>query len=164
MKEKNSESVLSALKKNFKKMGSPMSIYNDNDGAFMSVVKGFLDREGIQHTTTLTHANVEEHLIRTIKNMMHDRVRFHKADWTNMLTSALNTYYNSTEHSSTEMTPKEAHKDTNHLRVGVNLTLKAKNRRKYPPINVDDTVTKYMKRNEATTPTGKRPENSRFLR
>ena len=78
MKERNSESVLSALKESFKKMGTPMSIYSDNDGAFMSVVKEFLDGEGIQHTTTLTHANVAERFIRTIKNMIHDRVRLTK--------------------------------------------------------------------------------------
>lgn len=35
-----------------------MSIYGDNDGALMSVAKKFLDGDGIQHTTTLTHANV----------------------------------------------------------------------------------------------------------
>ena len=145
MKERNSESVLSALKESFKKMGTPMSIYSDNDGSFMSVVTEFLDGEGIQHTTTLTHANVAERFIRTIKNMIHDRVRFNKADWTNMLTPALNKY-NNTKHSSTEMTPKEGHKDTNHLKVGVSLTLKEKNRRKYPPINEDDNVKIYDKK------------------
>ena len=67
-------------------MGTPMSQYIViHDGAFMSVVKEFLDGEGIQHTTTLTHANVAERFIRTIKNMIHDRVRFNKKDWTIML-------------------------------------------------------------------------------
>ena len=41
MKENNSESVLDALNQSFKKMGSPISIYSDNDGAFQSVVKEF---------------------------------------------------------------------------------------------------------------------------
>ena len=145
MKERNSQNVLSALKESFKKMGAPMSIYSDNDGAFMSVVKEFLDGEGIQHTTTLTHANVAERFIRTIKNMIHDRARFNKKDWTSMLQSSLNKY-NNTKHSSTQLTPKEAHKDTNHLKAGVNLTLKEKNRRKYPPINEDDMVKIYDKK------------------
>ena len=39
MKDRNSPSVLSALKESFKKMGSPMSIYSDDDGDFQSVVK-----------------------------------------------------------------------------------------------------------------------------
>lgn len=54
MKERNSASVLSALKKSLKKIGIPMSICSDNDGAFMSVVKEFLDGDAIQRTTTLT--------------------------------------------------------------------------------------------------------------
>ena len=48
-----------------------MSIYSDNDGALRSVAKEFLDGEGIQHTTTLTHANVAERIFKTSKNMMH---------------------------------------------------------------------------------------------
>ena len=145
MKERNSENVLSALKASFKKMGFPMSIYSDNDGAFMSVVKRYLDGEGIQHTTTLTHANVAERFIRTIKNMIHDRVRFNKASWTTMLTPALKKY-NSTKHSSTGTSPNDAHKDTNHIKVAVNLTMKEKNRRKYPPVNEDDRVKIYDKK------------------
>ena len=99
-------------------------------------------------------------------NTQSRQIRCNKADWTN-ITSAMNKY-NSTKHSSTEMRPKEAHKDTNHLKVGVNQTLNAKNRR-YPPISVDDTV-KYTNGNEATTATGKRPtqkglkDSTRFLR
>ena len=77
--------------------------------------------------------------------MIHDRVRFNNKDWTSMLQSSLNKY-NNTKHSSTQLTPKEAHKDTNHLKVGVILTLKEKNRRKYPPINEDDMVKIYDKK------------------
>ena len=120
MKERNSESVLSALKESFRKMGTPMSIYSDNHGAFLSVVKEFLDGEGKQHT------NVAERLFRTIKNMIQDRVRFNKKG---ILAASLNKY-NNMKHSSTQLNPKEAHKDKNHLKAGVNLTLKEKNRRK----------------------------------
>ena len=90
MKENNSESVLDALNQSFKKMGSPISIYSDNDGAFQSVVQEFLKNEGIQHIITSTHAHVAEGFIRTIKKMIHDRVRFNKANWTDMLIPALN--------------------------------------------------------------------------
>ena len=62
-----------------------------------------------------------------------------------MLQSSLNKY-NNTKHSSTQLTPKEAHKDTNHLKVGVHLTLKKKDRRKYPPINEGDMVKTYDKK------------------
>ena len=144
MKKNNSESVLDALKQSFKKMGSPISIYSDNDGAFESVVKEFFKNEGIQHIITSTHANVAERFIRIMKNMIHDRVRFNKANWTDMLIPALNKY-NNTKHSSTGMTPKQAHKDDNTVNVIVNLTIKEKNTRKYPNINVGDDVKIYQK-------------------
>ena len=145
MKEYNSQNVLEALKKAFKKMGFPMSIYSDNDGAFQSVVKTFFDNEGIKHIVTQTHANVAERFIRTMKKMIHDRVRFNKAGWTSMLTASLNKY-NSTVHSSTKMSPNQAHKDENNSSVRINLTLREKNKRKYPEIKEGDTVRYFQKR------------------
>ena len=142
MKENNSESVLEALKEAFKKMGFPMSIYSDNDGAFQSVVQKFFDDEGIEHIITQTHANVAERFIRSMKNMIHDRVRFNKEGWTSMLTPAPNKY-NTTVHSSIKMTPKQAHKDENNSTVRVNLALRENNRRKYPQIREGDNVTLY---------------------
>ena len=74
MRNKAGVSVLKALKETFKKMGYCMSIYSDDDGTFKSVVKEFFDAEGINHIITLAHANVVERFIRTLKNMVHDRV------------------------------------------------------------------------------------------
>ena len=159
MKEYNSENVLSALKQAFKEMGYPMVIYSDNDGAFQSVVKKFFDDEAIQHIVTQTHANVAERFIRTVKNMIHDRVRFNKAGWTSMLPAVLKKY-NSTEHSSTKMTPNQAHKDDNNLKVRVNLTLREKNRRKYPEIKEGDSV-KYFKKKKGNY-TDRKEYNSKW--
>ena len=139
MKNKDAPSVLSALKESFDKMGYCMSIYSDDDGAFKSVVKEFFDGEGINHIITLTHANVAERFIRTMKNSIHDRVRFNKGNWTDMLKFALDKY-NKTVHSSTKEKPVEAHKDENHMDVRVNLTLREKNTRKYDSVNVGDKV------------------------
>lgn len=144
MKNKDGASVLPALKETFEKMGYPMSIYSDDDGAFKSVVKKFFDDEGIQHIITLTHANVAERFIRTMKNMIHDRVRFNRGSWTAMLKLALEKY-NKTAHSTTKEKPIEAHKDENHMPVRVNQTLKEKNTRKYDTINVGDMVKVYQK-------------------
>ena len=144
MKNKDGESVLKALKESFDKMGFPMSIYSDDDGAFKSVVGEFFKDEGINHIITLTHANVVERFIRTMKNMIHDRVRFNKSAWTSALATALNKY-NSSKHSSTKLTPKEAHDDKNHMDVRVNLTRREKNTRKYPEINVNDKVKHFQK-------------------
>ena len=144
MKNKDGESVLKALKESFDKMGFPMSIYSDDDGAFKSVVGEFFKDEGINHIITLTHANVVERFIRTMKNMIHDRVRFNKSAWTSALATALNKY-NSSKHSSTKLTPKEAHDDKNHMDVRVNLTRREKNTRKYPEIKVNDKVKHFQK-------------------
>ena len=76
MEHNGSKEVLVALKQAFKKMGFPMSIYFNNDGAFQAVVKKFFDDEGIERIVTKTHANVAERFVRTIKGMIHDRVRF----------------------------------------------------------------------------------------
>lgn len=95
------------------------------------------DDEGIQHIVTQTHANVAERFIKTMKNIMHERLRFNKAGWTSMLTPALNKY-NSTKHSSTKMSTKQAHKDENNSTVRVSLTLRENNRRKYPTIREGD--------------------------
>ena len=73
-----------------------MSVYSDNDRAFQAGVKDFFEKEGITHVVTLTHANVVERFIRTMKNMMHDRVRFNRGSWTVMFSKALDKY-NDTE-------------------------------------------------------------------
>ena len=85
MFNKDSISVYNALLKTFKKMGYPMSVYSDDDGAFKSKVKEFFDGEGINHIVTLTHANVAERFIRTLKNGVYDRVRFTNGKWEDML-------------------------------------------------------------------------------
>ena len=92
MKEKSGPITLSAMKESFNKMGFPMSVYSDNDRAFQAGVKEFFEKEGITHVVTLTHANVVERFIRTMKNMIHDRVRFNRGSWTVMLSKALDKY------------------------------------------------------------------------
>ena len=144
MKFKNGASVLRGLKKSFKIMGFPMSIYSDDDGAFKSVVKDFFDGEGINHIITLTHANVAERFIRTMKNAIHKRVRFNKGEWPEQMEFALE-QYNDTVHSSTKEKPVEAHKDENHMDVRVNLTLREKNTRKYDNVNEGDKVKVFTK-------------------
>ena len=139
MKNRDGETVLPALKQSFKKMGFPMSIYSDDDGAFQAVVSKLFNYEAINHIITRTHANVVERFIRTLKNMIHDRVRFNKAGWTSMLPHVLKKYNNS-KHSSTKLTltPNEAHNDKNHMDVKVNLTRREQNTRKYVEIKENE--------------------------
>ena len=145
MKEKSGPITLSAMKESFNKMGFPMSVYSDNDRAFQAGVKDFFEKEGITHVVTLTHANVVERFIRTMKNMIHDRVRFNRGSWTIMLSKALDKY-NDTVDSSTKMKPKDAHDDKNHMDVRVNLTKREKNTRKYPEVKVNDMVKVFEKK------------------
>ena len=144
MENKDATSVLNGLQESFEKMGFPMSVYSDDDSGFKSVVKDFFQREGINHITTLTHANVAERCIRTIKNKVHDRVRFNKGSWVKMVDFAVK-QYNRTVHSSTKEKPIEAHKDENHVDVKVNLYSREKNNRKYDSISVGDMVKIFSK-------------------
>ena len=70
MTKKDSIQAIPAFKECFKKIGFPMSIYSDDDRAFQAGVKEFFTMEGITHIVTLTHANVVERFIRTMRNMI----------------------------------------------------------------------------------------------
>ena len=144
MENKNSEDVLQGLKVAFKVMGEPIEIFSDEDTAFLSVVKKYLDGLGIVQKTTRTHANIVERLIRTIKNGVADGIRFTKGNWTDLYKPTLKKY-NNTIHSSTGAKPVEAHKDEKRVNVKVNLTLKQKHFRKYPQLTVGDKVKIYTK-------------------
>ena len=52
MKNKDGKNVLDALKQSFKVMGEPVEIYSDDDGAFQSVVKEYLDIRQLEHMRT----------------------------------------------------------------------------------------------------------------
>ncbi len=145
MNERNQDTALNKLKIIFSKMGYPSSIYSDIDGAFMGKVKSFLQDEGIEQYTTLYHANYVERFIRTLKNGLFDRLRDNdNIKWTDLLQIVINKY-NNTIHSSSKMTPLQAHKDENRINVGINLHLKAQYKRKYPQINIGDYVKIYVK-------------------
>ena len=128
MFQRDSPNVLKGLKEAFKVMGEAIEIFSDDDGAFEAEVKKYLDDLGITHETTLTHANIVERFIRTIKKGIGDRINFTKGRWTDMLNPALKKY-NSTTHSSTGIKPSEAHDDDNRANVKANLTLKQKHMR-----------------------------------
>ena len=144
MFQRDSPNVLKGLKEAFKVMGEPVEIFSDDDGAFKAEVKKYLDDLGIIHKTTLTHANIVERLIRTMKKGIGARIHFTKGRWTDMLKPTLKKY-NSAIHSSTGMKPNEAHDDDNRANVKANLTLKQKHMRKYPKLSVSDTVKIYQK-------------------
>ena len=141
---KDSISVYNALIEIFKKMGYPISIYSDDDGAFKSKVKTLFESEGINHIVTRSHANVVERWIRTLKSGIHDRVRFTNGNWEDMIKYVV-TKYNNTIHSTTKYKPVEAHLDSNSADVISNLIVKSIHKRKYKNINVGDEVKIFTK-------------------
>ena len=92
-------------------------------------VKEFFDGEGINHVTTRTHAHVVERFIMTLKNGIHDRVRFTKSNWDEIIKFVVNKY-NNTVHSSTNHKPKDARQDNNSPDVAANLAMKSIHKRK----------------------------------
>ena len=94
LKNKDTDPVYDAFMECFKVMGHPQSIYRDDEGSFNSnKLQDYLKGEGITHKITLTHANVAERLIRTLKKMISDRLQVHKGSWTIMLKPVLDKYW-----------------------------------------------------------------------
>ena len=146
MENKDTDPVYDAFMECFKVMGHPQSIYSDDEGSFNSnkLQKYFKD-EGITHKITLTHANVAERMIRTLKKMISDRLQIHKGSWTIMLKPVLDKYNNKMVHSTTGLTPNEAHKDENSIEVKANSVMKEKYLRNYPNIKAGDNVRVFVK-------------------
>ena len=102
--------------------------------------KIILKNEGIIHNITVTHANVAERVIRTLKKMISDRLLVKKDNWETMLKPVLNKYNSKMKHSTTQMTPDTAHRDENAIEVKANSVLKERYLRNYPNIKEGDNV------------------------
>ena len=76
-----------------------------------------------------------------------------------MLKPVLDKYNGKMKHSTTGMTPNEAHKDENSVEVKANSVMKEKYLRKYPNIKEGDEVRVFTKVVEII-PVAKRPEIS----
>ena len=159
MVNKSSISVYNSLLTIFSKMGKPIRVYSDDDPAFKSKVKEYFEAEAIEHTTTLTHANVAERFIRTFKNAINDRVRFTKSEWQDLIDPVIKRY-NNIIHSTTNNTPNDAHQDKNSVSVAVNLYIKSSHKRKYKNINISDDVKIYTKGKDNYT--SRKEYNSRW--
>ena len=146
MKVRDGETVYKAILQCFKVLGHPMSIYKDDDGAFAyKKLQEYLKGEAIRSIITLTHANVAERSIRTVKKMLGDRIKATNRTWTSLLQAVLNKYNQQMTHGTTKLTPNEAHKDENAVEAKANSLMKEKYLRKYPKLNVDDKVKIYNK-------------------
>ena len=133
----------------------PKFIYSDEEGALNSNdVKGYLEKQKIEVIQTRNHAHFVERFIRTFKFMLRKRIDYdieqgkENIQWIDYIFPILLTYNNKNEHSMTGMTPNEATKEDKHLDVKMNLELKAKRDRRYPPLDIGSKVKILLKYNK----------------
>ena len=151
LKEKQAVPVLEAIKEGISNMGrKPEVIYSDDEGSFNSKqAQDYYDRESIKHLITRGHAPVAERAVRTLKNMLYKRMEakpdlsWYDAD---VLSNALTTYNYRNTHTSINMTPNEARKDSNTMTVKTKLEVNRVQKRKYPNLEEGDEVRIYTKR------------------
>ena len=148
IKTKQPHDVLTGLKELLDEIGIPEILYSDSEGSFNSTefVK-FINSKNIKHIFTNSHAHFVESFNKTIKQQIHTRLEAKDEDidkWTLELFNVIRKY-NRTQHRTTELPPEEARQDKNRLTVFMNIALKAKRNRKYPPISVGSNVRVLLK-------------------
>jgi hypothetical protein len=148
IKTKQPQDVLAGLKDILNNIGIPEILYSDSEGSFNSTefVK-FINSKNIKHIFTNSHAHFVEAFNKTIKQQTYARLEAKGEDldkWTLELFNVIKKY-NKTPHRTTTLTPEEARMDKNRLTVFMNIALKAKRNRMYPPIALDSSVRVLLK-------------------
>jgi hypothetical protein len=150
LKTKTVNDIIQAMKECINKMGKPEVVYGDQEGAWVSKeFQRLMNENNIELITTFSHAPMIERAIQTLKNIIHARIQGLDEEhetWLKYLQSALKKY-NSTPHSTTSVSPNEAKREDNHMKVWLNIKSKATFKRKYPPLRVGDRVRTYIKPN-----------------
>jgi ribosomal protein L21E len=143
IKTKQPHDVLTGLKEVLDKIGIPEILYSDSEGSFNSTVfVRFINSKKIKHIFTNSHAHFIEAFNKTIKQQIHTRLEAKGEDidkWTLELFNVIRKY-NRTPHRTTELPPEEARQDKNRLTVFMNIALKAKHNRRYPPLKLGSLV------------------------
>jgi len=148
IKNRTPESIIAGLKKIIAEMGKPKQLYSDEESSVKSAkMVEFLNRTEIKSVQTSTHAHTVERFIRTFKDNLYrrlDALKQDKKDWYRHIGPIIKKY-NSTEHSTIQIKPKEAGEKVNHLWVSWHLQNNAKRNRKYPDIKPGDMVRVHIK-------------------
>ena len=143
IKNRTPESIIAGLKKIIAEMGKPKQLYSDEESSVKSAkMIEFLNRTEIKSVQTSTHAHTVERFIRTFKDNLYrrlDALKQTKKDWYRHIGPIIEKY-NSTEHSTIQIKPKDAEKKENRLWVNWHLQNNAKRNRKYPDIKPGDMV------------------------
>ena len=151
---KTEEDLASGIIETLHKIGKkPKIAYTDDEGAISkeSVQTNFKEQK-IEHHITRAHPNFSERAIRTFKDLLYRRVEADEKkgkeniQWIDYIHEILLAYNNVMKHSATEMTPKEARKPSNELKVKLNLATKARKNKVYPELEKGDDVKMFKKR------------------
>jgi hypothetical protein len=143
--------ILDAIKQIINKVGKPKNVYTDNEGAWSrgSEINKYFKDENINHIITLSHPNVSERAIRTIKDEIYKRVKLPSdKNWSDLLYPILLKYNFKSVHNSTNLTPSEADKKENEFYAKLNLELNRVRKRRYPDVDIDDNVKIYKKKDK----------------
>ena len=129
------------------KMGrKPEIIYTDDEAALSTTaLRDYFEKQKIKHYITRKHAAFAERFIRTFKAALYKRIdspgKSNKnPQWTDLVYQVMLTYNNKSVHSSTKKIPADASKDTHQVDVKANLEIRAMKNRKYPTLDINDSV------------------------
>lgn len=131
-----------------KMRGQPKFIMSDQEGALKSrVMQSALNRWGIEVIYTWSHAHFVERFIRTFKSMLNKRMEADREkpngtvqEWHRYINLILTAYNSRYEHSATGMKPSEARESVNEVSAKMQMSLKQRHNRTYPPLDVGDRV------------------------
>ena len=148
IKSKSPSDLLAGIMEGIQKMGrKPKMLYSDEESGLRSAdVMGYLEKENIEIHHTRSHPAFAERFIRTYKDMLFKRVEFdqkkEKPDiqWIDYNTEILLTYNTKNVHSTTGLTPKQAREPKNEIKTKLNISIKATKTRKYPNLDIGDSV------------------------
>ena len=151
LKSKQTADLLQGIKDGFDNMGKkPEVIYSDDEGALNSKeIQSYFNKHNIQHMVSRGHAPVAERGIRTIKEMIYKRIEnSDEKQWYKFIPQILMIYNYKMKHRITKHTPNEARQNKNLLDVKLNMEMNKVKKRKYPEINVGDSVRFYKKKDK----------------
>jgi hypothetical protein len=151
IKSKTIPDILDAIKQIIDKVGKPKNVYTDNEGAWSrgTEINKYFKDENINHIITLSHPNISERAIRTIKDEIYKRVKLPSdKNWSELLYPILLKYNFKSVHTSTKLTPNEADKTENQFYVKLNLELNRVHKRRYPDVEIGSEVKVYKKKDK----------------
>ena len=124
LKNKTPDVILPALEQAFKNLGgTPEIFYTDDEGAYnSSILKLYFEKNNIKHIITRKHAPMAERAIKTVKDILYKRMKHETTTpWYELVHQILFVINYMRKHSSHGMTPKDARKPENHMKVKFNL-------------------------------------------